>query len=47
MTARLARSGHSAAVIGHLLVVIGGILKDISLHVDAVIMNLKTLAFTK
>ena len=47
MTARLARSGHSVSVIGHLLVASGGILRDISLYVDIVIMNLSTLAFIK
>ena len=47
MMARLARSGQSALVIGHLLVVTGGILRDISLYVDIVIMNLNTLAFIR
>ncbi|KAL0042233.1 hypothetical protein WJX77_006779 [Trebouxia sp. C0004] len=47
MKARLARSGHSASVIGHLLVASGGILRDISLYVDIVIMDLNTLAFIK
>ncbi len=47
MKARLARSGHSVSVIGHLLVASGGILRDISLYVDIVIMDLNTLAFIK
>lgn len=47
MKARLARSGHSVSVIGHLLVASGGILRDISLYVDIIIMNLNTLAFIK
>ena len=47
MMARLARSGQSALVIHDLLVVTGGILRDISIYVDIVIMNLNTLAFIK
>ena len=47
MKARLARSGHSVTVIGNLLVVSGGILRDISLYVDIIVMDLTTLAFIK
>lgn len=47
MKARLARSGHWSSVIGHLMVVSGGILRDGSLCVDLVIMDLATLAFIK
>ena len=47
MKARLARSGHRTSVIGHLMVVSGGILRDGSLCVDLVIMDLATLAFLK
>lgn len=45
MKARLARSGHLSTVIGRLMVVSGGILRDGSLCVDLVIMDLSTLTF--
>lgn len=47
MKARLARSGHLSSVIGHLMVVSGGILRDGSLCMDLVIMDLATLTFIK
>lgn len=47
MKARLARSGHLSSVIGHLMVVSGGILRDGSLCMDLVIINLSTLNFIK
>ncbi|KAL3163403.1 hypothetical protein ABBQ32_009785 [Trebouxia sp. C0010 RCD-2024] len=45
MKARLARSGHLSTIIGRLMVVSGGILRDGSLCVDLVIMDLSTLTF--
>lgn len=47
MKARLARSGHLSSIIGHLMVVSGGILRDGSLCMDLVIMDLATLTFIK
>ena len=47
MKARLARSGHLSSVIGHLMVVSGGILRDGSLCMDLVVLNLSTLTFIK
>ena len=47
MKARLARSGHLSSVIGHLMVVSGGILRDGSLCMDLVILDLSTLTFIR
>lgn len=47
MKARLARSGHCAQVIGHLLLISGGILRDGDANVDIIVIDLNTMDFTR
>lgn len=45
MKARLARSGQCAVVIGHLLVISGGILRDGGADIDIVLVDLRTMDY--
>lgn len=47
MKARLARSGHCAQVIGHLLVISGGILRDGGADMDIMVLDLDTMDYIK
>ncbi len=44
LKAKLARSGHAAYVVGQKVVITGGILRDGSLIVDVVIIDLATMS---
>ena len=44
LKAKLARSGHAAYVVGQKVVITGGILRDGSLIVDVVIVDLATMS---
>ena len=44
LKAKLARSGHAAYVVGEKVVITGGILRDGSLIVDVVIVDLATMS---
>ena len=44
LKAKLARSGHAAAVVGTKIVITGGILRDGSLIVDVVVIDLPTMS---
>ena len=44
LKAKLARSGHAAYVVGEKVVITGGILRDGSLIVDVVIIDLATMS---
>lgn len=44
LKAKLARSGHAAMVVGTKVVITGGILRDGSLIVDVVIIDLPTMS---
>lgn len=47
LNAKLARSGHAASVVGLKVVITGGILRDGSLIVDVVIVDLATMAIIR
>lgn len=47
LKSKLARSGHTANLIGTRVVITGGILRDGSLYVDIAIVNLATLAVSR
>ena len=47
LKSKLARSGHTATLIGTRVVITGGILRDGSLHVDIVAVNLATLEVSR
>lgn len=45
MKARLARSGHCAQVLGQLLLISGGILRDGGANVDIIVIDLNTMDY--